>query len=76
VVYVSGLHDQNLIDRQSESWFNGEVFGALAGKSTQQRESERLSTIIHESLNLPVLREGYDGPGRPRVQRPSRPVRR
>lgn len=62
VVYVSGLHDQNLIDRQTESWFNGEIFGALAGKSSQQRESERLSTIIHESFNLPALREGDDGP--------------
>jgi hypothetical protein len=62
VVYVSGLYDQNKIDRQTESWFNGEVFGALAGKSSQQRESERLSTIIHESFNLPVLREGDDGP--------------
>jgi hypothetical protein len=62
VIYVSGLHDQNLIDRQTESWFNGEVFGALAGKSAQQRESERLSTVIRESLNLLVLREGDDGP--------------
>jgi hypothetical protein len=62
VVYVSDLHDQNLIDRQTESWFNGEVFGALAGKSLQQRESERLSTFIHESFNLPALREGDDGP--------------
>jgi hypothetical protein len=55
VVYVSGLHDQHLIDRQTESWFNSEVFGALAGKSSQQRKSERLSRLIHESMNIPVL---------------------
>ncbi len=62
IVYVSDLYDRNLIDQKMESWFYDEIFGALAGKSTQQRQSDRLSTILHESFNLPVLREDDDGP--------------
>lgn len=60
--YGCFLFDQKLIGENVYGWFCSELFGALAGKTSQQREAERLSTIIDEAFDLPVLREGDDGP--------------
>lgn len=62
IQYVCFLFDEKLIGESVYGWFCSELFGALAGLSKQQREAERLSNIIDKAFDLPVLREGDDGP--------------
>ena len=58
------------VDQSAYDMFASEVFGALAGKSSQQRSSERIEADLDELVPLPKLTEGDEGPLLPRVPGP------
>jgi len=60
--YVEGKE----VEQSDYDMFASEVFGALAGKSSDERSRERIVTTLEEIVPLPKLTEGDEGPLLPR----------
>jgi hypothetical protein len=59
------------VDQFDYDNFASEVFGALAGKSFNERSRERIEATLDEIIPLPKLSEGDEGPLLPRMPGPS-----
>jgi hypothetical protein len=63
--------DDKEAEKSDYDMFASELFGALAGKSSDERSRERISAVFDEIAPPPKLTEGDEGPFLPRVSGPS-----
>ena len=71
IMMARTLVDDKEAEQSDYDMFASEVFGALAGKSSNERSSERIEATLDKLMPLPKLTEGDEGPLLPRVPGPT-----